>query len=140
MQTREGSYEGPGDLPGMGWELSLCLEHEFVHIKRLDGLTKLILIAALCLHWFNPLVWVMVVLANRDLELSCDEAVVRLFGEQVKSAYARTLIHMEEIKSGCLPLCSNFSKNAIEERITAIMKIKKFPCLQQRQDCFWLWA
>ena len=125
MQTREGGFEGPGSLPGMGWELSLCLEHEFVHIKRLDGLTKLILIAALCLHWFNPLVWVMVVLANRDLELSCDEAVVWLFGEQVKSAYARTLIHMEEIKSGCLPLCSNFSKNAIEERITAIMKIKK---------------
>ncbi len=106
-------------------ELRLCLEHEFVHIKRLDGVTKLVLTAALCLHWFNPLVWAMYIFANRDLELSCDEAVVRTLGENVKSAYARTLIRMEETKSGLIPLGSNFSKNAIEERITAVMKIKK---------------
>ena len=79
----------------------------------------------LCVHWFNPLVWVMYVLANRDIELSCDEAVVRLFGENTKAAYARTLISMEETRSGLAPLCNNFSKNAIEERITAIMKMKK---------------
>ena len=67
----------------------------------------------------------MYILANRDIELSCDEAVVRLFGENTKAAYARTLISMEETRSGFAPLCSNFSKNAIEERITAIMKYKK---------------
>jgi hypothetical protein len=67
----------------------------------------------------------MYVLANRDLELSCDESVIRLFGENTKSAYARTLIRMEETKSGLRPLCNNFSKNAIEERVTAIMKMKK---------------
>jgi YD repeat-containing protein len=79
----------------------------------------------LCVHWFNPLVWVMYVLANRDLELSCDESVIRLFGENTKSAYARTLISMEETRSGLRPLCNSFSKNAIEERIVAIMKTKK---------------
>ncbi len=110
-------------------ELRLCLEHEFVHIKCLDGVTKLILTAALCLHWFNPLVWVMYIFANRDLELSCDEMVVRTLGEHVKSDYARTLIRMEETKSGLIPLGSNFSKNAIEERITAVMKVKKFTLL-----------
>ncbi len=129
MESREGSGAGGEGQQMMGWELSLCLEHEFVHIKRLDGATKLVLAAALCLHWFNPLVWVMYILANRDLELSCDERVVRTFGEKVKPAYARTLIHMEEKKSAFLPLCNNFSKNAIEERITAIMKIKKFTLL-----------
>ena len=67
----------------------------------------------------------MYILANRDIELSCDEAVVRLFGENTKAAYARALIGMEEMRSGLTPLCNNFSKNAIEERITAIMKIKK---------------
>ena len=77
------------------------------------------------MHWFNPLVWVMYILANRDIELSCDEAVVRLFGETTKAAYARALISMEETKSGFAPLCNNFNKNAIEERITAIMKFKK---------------
>lgn len=67
----------------------------------------------------------MYILANRDIELSCDEAVVRLFGENTRTAYARSLISMEETRSGLTPLCNNFSKNAIEERITAIMKIKK---------------
>jgi len=113
----------------VSWEntqaLQYVLAHEYVHIRRFDNAKKFILIAAVCAHWFNPLVWVMYVLANRDIELSCDEAVVRLFGEQEKGAYARALIRMEEVRSGLTPLCSNFSKNAIEERITAIMKIRK---------------
>lgn len=105
--------------------LQYVLEHEFVHIRRFDMLSKLLLIAAACVHWFNPLVWVMYVLANRDLELSCDESVVRYFGGGKRAAYANVLISMEETKSGFAPLCNHFSKNAIEERITAIMKIKK---------------
>ncbi len=111
------------------WEntdsLEYVLAHEYVHIRRFDSIRKLVLIVVLCVHWFNPLVWVMYILANRDIELSCDEAVVRFFGENTKAAYARALISMEETRSGLIPLCSSFSKNAIEERITAIMKIKK---------------
>lgn len=111
------------------WEntksLQYVLTHEYVHIRRFDSITKLVLIVVLCVHWFNPLVWAMYILANRDIELSCDEAVIRLFGEDTKAAYARTLIGMEETRSGLTPLCNNFSKNAIEERITAIMKYKK---------------
>ena len=105
--------------------LQYVLEHEFVHIRRFDTITKLILLIALCVHWFNPFVWVMYVLANRDIELSCDETVLHVFGENTKASYARTLIGMEEIKSGITPLCNNFSKNALEERMTAIMKTKK---------------
>lgn len=107
------------------YQLRYVLEHEYVHIRRLDMLTKLIMIAAVCIHWFNPLVLVMYILFNRDLELSCDETVVRRFGMDIKSVYATALISMEEKKSGLTPLCNSFSKNAIEERIRAIMKIKK---------------
>ena len=107
------------------YQLRYVLEHEYVHIRRLDMLTKLIMIAAVCIHWFNPLVWVMYILFNRDLELSCDETVVRRFGMDIKSVYSTSLISMEEKKSGLTPLCNSFSKNAIEERIRAIMKIKK---------------
>ena len=107
------------------YQLRYVLEHEYVHIRRLDMLTKLIMIAAVCIHWFHPLVWVMYILFNRDLELSCDETVVRRFGMDIKSVYATALISMEEKKSGLTPLCNSFSKNAIEERIRAIMKIKK---------------
>lgn len=67
----------------------------------------------------------MYVLTNRDLELSCDEKVIQIYGESVRSAYALMLISMEEKKNLFMPLCSNFSKNAIEERIEAIMTLKK---------------
>ena len=111
------------------WEntasLQYVLEHEYVHIRRFDSIKKIALIIVLCVHWFNPLVWAMYILANRDIELSCDEAVLRLFGENKKATYARVLISMEETRNGLTPLCNNFSKNAIEERITAIMKTKK---------------
>ena len=114
---------------GVDWEdetaLQYILEHEFVHIRRFDTVFKLWLIAAVCVHWFNPLVWVMYVLANRDIELSCDETVVRHFGSGTRASYAKALIRMEETRSAFVPLCNHFSKSAIEERITAIMKMKK---------------
>lgn len=105
--------------------LRFVLAHEYVHIRRFDAVTKLALTAALCVHWFNPAVWLMYVLANRDIELSCDETVVRLFGTRAKPAYAMALLRMEEARSGLTPLCSHFSRNAMEERIIAIMKMKK---------------
>lgn len=106
-------------------QLRYVLAHEYIHIRRWDALTKLIASFTLCVHWFNPLVWVMYLLLNRDIELSCDECLVRRYGHDCRSSYALTLISMEEKKSGLLPLYNSFSKNAIEERITAIMKTKK---------------
>ena len=106
-------------------QLQYILLHEYVHICRYDMVTKLLSVFVLCVHWFNPMVWVMYILFNRDIELACDECVIREFGENSKSEYALTLISMEEKKSGLMPICNNFSKNAIEERITAVMKIKK---------------
>lgn len=105
-------------------QLQYVLSHEYVHIYRYDTVTKLIATLALCIHWFNPFVWVMYILFNRDIELACDESVIRQFGEKSKSAYSLMLINMEATKSGLLPFCNSFSKNAIEERITAIMKTK----------------
>jgi len=113
----------------INWEdtmqLQYILTHEMTHIKRFDILTKWLLAIVLCVHWFNPLVWVMYILANRDIELSCDEAVVKGMGESKKSTYAMTLIGLEEHKSIFAPLCTSFSKKPIEERIVSIMKIKK---------------
>lgn len=106
-------------------QLQYIFLHEYVHICRFDTVTKLISTFALCVHWFNPLVWIMYILYNRDMELACDESVVRLSGETSKKDYSLMLISMEAKKSGLLPFCNNFSKNAVEERITAIMKIKK---------------
>lgn len=112
-----------------GWENERCLdyvlEHELTHIRHLDALWKLALVFTACVHWFNPLAWCMLVLANRDMELLCDEAVVRRMGLDRRSSYALALISLEEKKSSLGPFASAFNKNAIEERIRAIMKIKK---------------
>lgn len=67
----------------------------------------------------------MYFLFHRDIELACDESVVRQLGDEAKSPYSRMLIDLEAAKSGFLPFCSGFSENAMEERITAIMKTKK---------------
>ncbi|WP_050697454.1 M56 family metallopeptidase [Anaeromassilibacillus senegalensis] len=106
-------------------QLSYILAHEMAHIRRFDALSKWLLAATLCIHWFNPLVWVMYVLANRDLELSCDASVVRQYGMQSRAPYALTLVDLEEHRSHFAPLSSSFSKNAMKERITAIMKSRK---------------
>lgn len=69
--------------------------------------------------------WVLYALANRDIELACDEAVLHRFGRDARADYARALIRMEETRNGFAPLCSSFSSNAMEERIVAIMKTGK---------------
>lgn len=105
-------------------QLKYVFLHEYEHIRRNDLIIKLMIIAVVCVHWFNPLVWVMLCLLNRDIELSCDEYVIRKSGKKSRAEYARTLISMEERKTSPLIICSNFSKNAIEERIVALMKYK----------------
>lgn len=113
----------------MNWneeeKMSYILEHEFVHIKRMDLVLKSILILISSLHWFNPMVWMMYLLCNRDLELSCDEMVIFNYGIENRSHYANVLINMEESKGSFMPMCNYFSKNVIEERIKSIMKTKK---------------
>lgn len=108
--------------------LRYILFHEYTHIWQFDTLSKLFLTAALCVHWFNPFVWLMYMLANHDIELSCDENVVRKTSinksVNLKSDYALTLLALEEKKS-LLALAVNFSRNIMKERIKSIMKIKK---------------
>lgn len=105
--------------------LDYVFEHELVHIRRFDALWKALIAATVCIHWFNPLSWALLVFANRDLELACDESVVRRHGGDARASYARTLIAMEEKKRSCMPLCNSFGTMAIEERIRAIMKVRK---------------
>jgi len=105
--------------------MNYVLTHEYCHIKRYDAVWKLFLLLALCIHWFNPMVWLMFVLSSRDLELTCDEAVIYRFGAETKKDYAYMLIGMAEQRTKFATLFNGFSKNATQERIISIMKIKK---------------
>ncbi len=105
--------------------LRYVLTHEYYHIRRFDMLWKVLLAVALCIHWFNPIIWVMFLLVNRDLEMICDEMVIRHFGIEAKVAYAYSLISMAEQRSRFVSLYSGFSRNMAEERIKSIMKYRK---------------
>ena len=117
----------PEDLPVGDAQFQLILAHELAHIRRKDCLRKLLLTVCLCLYWWNPLVWMMVWLANRDMELACDEAVLRALGPDCKKAYALTLLDMAQRNPKSAPLCSGFAKSSAEERIRAILCFKRIP-------------
>lgn len=105
-------------------ELEYVMQHEYMHIRHCDAALKLVLAAVLCIHWFNPIVWVMYGLMNRDIELACDESVLHRLGENSRSRYALALIGMEERHSGAAALYSGFSRNPIEKRIKSIMRYR----------------
>ncbi len=111
---------------GESGQLSYVLTHEMIHIKSGDLWKKWLMVVTLCIHWFNPLVWVMFLLFNRDLELSCDEAVVAIHGPEAKAEYAYTLIGMEAERMTFSPLFAGFAKNVFEQRIKTIMSYRKY--------------
>lgn len=110
-------------------QLTYILLHEYTHIRRFDILLKWLFTAALCLYWYNPFVHLMVRTAMQDIELACDETVIQTCGEQIRSAYALTLLQLEETRIPLSPSCTCFSRSHAKERITAIMKMKKISVL-----------
>ncbi len=105
--------------------LKYVLMHEETHIKHFDGIKKLLLVLTLCVHWFNPLVWVMLFVANRDMELACDESVINKMGGSSRKSYALALLNMEESRRRYSVFTSAFGKNAVEERVKTIVSGKK---------------
>lgn len=82
----------PGTLEGK--ERKYIIAHERHHIHRADHIFKALGYLALTIHWFNPFVWVAFSLANRDMEMSCDEAVIHKLGEDVRVDYSVTLLNL----------------------------------------------
>ena len=75
-------------------ERKYIIAHERCHIKRWDPLWKLLGYIALCIHWFNPLVWLAFVLSAKDMEMSCDEAVIGMYGPKIRAEYAASLLRL----------------------------------------------
>lgn len=99
-------------LPNLDYtesEFRVILKHEFTHYKRHDLWYKFLLIVANGIHWFNPLVYVMLHQANRDLEFSCDDAVVKNEDIEFRKEYSRTILKSME-NSNMTNLSVKFSK------------------------------
>lgn len=91
-------------------EIKVILKHELTHYKRCDLWYKLLLICANGMHWFNPVIYFMVRQANRDLEYSCDDAVVENEDMEYRKAYSKTILKSME-KGNVTNLSVNLSKN-----------------------------
>lgn len=97
-----------------------------VYINSFDNLLKLFMFVVFVVYWFNFLVWVMFFLLNKDIEFSCDEKVMSIFGEEYRVDYVIILISLvEENNLFLMIICSGFGKIKIEKRIVNIMKFKK---------------
>lgn len=102
------------------------LAHERTHIRRGDHIVKLIAMAALCLHWFNPLVWVSYRLMTKDMELSCDERAVSRFDRDVRKDYANALLNISARQNHIsLGGILAFGESNIKSRIKGVLAAKK---------------
>ncbi len=103
----------------------LVLAHERAHLKRRDHLWKPLGFLLLCVYWFNPLLWVAYILLCRDIELACDEKVIRELGSDVKKPYSEALIQCSiprRVLAAC-PLA--FGEVGVKERVKRVLSYKK---------------
>lgn len=108
-----------------GDEQEYLLLHEQYHIRRFDHVVKLLFFAALCIHWFNPLVWLAFVLSVKDMEMSCDEAVLAKFGKDIRRDYSASLLRLTtggRVIAGA-PLA--FGEGDTKSRIRNVLNWKK---------------
>jgi len=80
-------------------ERRYILLHEQIHIRRKDYIIKILAFLILSIHWFNPLVWIAFRLMSKDMELSCDERVLKEMDENIKKPYAASLLSLFKWKS-----------------------------------------
>ncbi|MDD4568933.1 MAG: M56 family metallopeptidase [Tepidanaerobacteraceae bacterium] len=105
-------------------ELDYILKHEQVHIKRKDYIIKPMAFLAVVLHWFNPLVWLCYFLMSKDMEMSCDESVIKQSREDIRASYSHSLLSLSAKQSGFLiPLA--FGESNIKSRIKNVLNYKK---------------
>lgn len=106
-------------------ELPYIVLHEQHHIRRLDHLVKVLAFVALSLHWFNPLVWLAFVLSARDMEMSCDEAVIRKMGDGIRADYTASLLSLATGKHIIAGMPLAFGQGDTKGRIRNLANRKK---------------
>lgn len=106
-------------------EKAFILAHEKTHIKRRDYLIKPFAYLVLCIHWMNPLVWAAFYYMNRDMEMSCDENVIRMLGEEKRKEYSHTLLHFATANKDLAPSLISFGEGPVKGRIHNVLKYHK---------------
>lgn len=127
----------PFDVPEN--ERKYIIAHEQHHIARFDHILKLLAYVTLCIHWFNPLSWVAFLLAGRDMEMSCDEAVIRKLGSQIRADYSASLLRLATHKKIIAGMPLAFGEGDTKGRIMNMARWKQ-PRLWVSMVCLLLCA
>lgn len=127
----------PSNLPAE--ERKYIIAHERHHIRRFDHILKLLSYFALCVHWFNPLVWAAFLLAGRDMEMSCDEAVITRMGSEIRADYSASLLRLATHKKAITGMPLAFGEGDTKGRVMNMAKWRK-PKLWVSMVCFVLCA
>lgn len=106
-------------------EQSYIIQHEKHHIRRCDHMIKLLAFVAVCIHWFNPLVWLAFALSSKDMEMSCDEAVMNQMDRDIRADYSSSLLQFSTGKRVIIGTPLAFGEGDTKERIENIMRYKK---------------
>ena len=106
-------------------EQEYILLHEQYHIQRKDHIVKVLAFFALCIHWFNPLVWIAFILFTKDMEMSCDEAVLKKMGEKIREDYATSLLSLATGKQRLVSTALAFGEGDTKGRIKNALSFKK---------------
>ncbi len=113
----------PSSLPVL--EQTYIILHEQHHIHRLDHIFKILGFIALSFHWFNPIVWIAFRLAVKDMEMSCDEAVIRKLGPEILADYTASLLSLATGKHMITGIPLAFGEGDTSERIRHLISFKK---------------
>lgn len=106
-------------------ERQYIIEHEKIHIKRFDYITKLISYLLLTIHWFNPIMWISFILMSKDMEMSCDEKVIKKLGDNIKVDYSNSLLSLATDKKVSFASPIAFGENSTKSRIKNVLNYKK---------------
>lgn len=106
-------------------EKKYIIAHELCHIKRFDHITRMLGFLALSIHWFNPLVWIAFVLSGKDMELSCDEAVMKSMDLDIKAEYSQTLLRFSTSKKLIHATPLAFGEGDTQGRVKNVLNYKK---------------
>lgn len=115
-------------------EKDYMLLHEKIHLKNHDPAIKCLALGILCLHWFNPIVWIAYRLLLSDLEMRCDEKVVDIMGDTIRKDYCLSIVNHSVEEPGFQPVSTAFARKTfggmeVKMRIKNLIKYKKTPVI-----------
>lgn len=106
-------------------EQEYIIFHEKFHIRRCDHIVKPLAFAALCIHWFNPFVWIAFIFFCKDMEMSCDEAIIKKMGENIRADYSASLLTLSTQHRIIRGISVDFGEGDTKGRVKNLSRSRK---------------